>query len=72
MKDPELAVIYDDQITDMVNRGICRKLPKKEIESYKGPTFYIPHHIVHKPDSKSTPSRLVFNSRVNYKGHILY
>ena len=71
LNDPELAVLYDDQITDMLSRGVCRKLTKDEADKYSGPTFYIPHHLVYKPDSKSTPIRLVFNSSANYNGHVL-
>ncbi|XP_068200399.1 uncharacterized protein [Palaemon carinicauda] len=43
-----------------------RKLSKDEIYSYKRPIFYIPHTEVLKPDSSSTPLRIVFNSSARY------
>ena len=70
-RNPEHAKVYDNQIKDMVTRGVARKLSKKELTLYKGPVHYIGHHEVLKPDSKSTPVRIVFNSSVNYMGHIL-
>ena len=62
---------YNLQIDDMVNRGIARKLNLHELETYQGPVHYIPHHEVMKPDSKTTPFRIVFNSSVSYMGHKL-
>ena len=55
----------------MVNREVARKLSKDEIIDYKGPVHFISHHEVLKPDSKSTPVRIVFNSSANYMGHVL-
>ena len=55
----------------MIQRGVARKLTKEELDTYKGPIHYIAHHDVLKPDSKSTPVRIVFNSSANYKGHLL-
>ena len=55
----------------MVAREVARKLSKKELTLYKGLVHYIGHHDVLKPDSKSTPVRIVFNSSANYMGHIL-
>ena len=70
-RDPTKAQVYDAQMKDMIDRGVARVIPKEEMASYKGPIHYIAHHEVLKPDSKSTPVRIVFNSSANYKGHIL-
>ena len=56
---------------DMVKRGVAHKLSDEEIQSYDGPIHYIAHHAVLKPDSKSTPCGIVFNSSANYHGHVL-
>ena len=55
----------------MVKRGVACKLSDEEIQSYDGPIHYIAHHAVLKPDSKSTPCRIVFNSSANYHRHVL-
>lgn len=46
----------------MIDRGVASRLDDEEILTYKGPVFYLPHHEVHKADSRSTPLRIVFNS----------
>ncbi|CAC5377182.1 unnamed protein product [Mytilus coruscus] len=46
----EYASAYDEQIMDMVKRGIARKLTKEEMEIHSGPVHYIPHHEVLKPN----------------------
>ena len=63
------AEVYQKQIEDMVDREVARKLTLKELKEYKGPIPYISHHEVLKPDSKSTPVKIVFNSRARYMGH---
>ena len=70
-KNTQHATVYDNQVQDMVQRGVARKLTKEELNDYKGPIHYISHHKVLKPDSKSTPVRIVFNSSANYMGHVL-
>ena len=70
-KNTQHATVYDNQVRDMVQRGVARKLTKEELNNYNGPIHYISHHEVLKPDSKSTPVRIVFNSSANYMGHVL-
>ena len=55
----------------MVIRGAARKLTDTELQDYNGPIFYIAHHAVLKPNSDSTPCRIVFNSSAKFKGHCL-
>ena len=55
----------------MHERDVARKLTEDEQKSYNGPVHYISHHEVLKPDSKSTPCRIVFNSSANFRGHVL-
>ena len=70
-KNIQHATSYNEQIQDMLNRSVAREISQKELDEYKGPKYYIPHHDVLKPDSKSTPLRIVFNSSAKFKGHIL-
>ena len=66
--DTKWAQSYGDQIIDMINRGVARKLSPREIEEWKGPSFYISHLAVVNEKSKSTPVRIVFNSSQVYHG----
>ena len=70
-KNPAHAAVHQKQIEDMIHRGVAKKLTYEDLESYDGPIHYILHHEVLKPDSKSTPVRIVFNSSANYMGHTL-
>ena len=65
-KDPEQGVAYDKLIEEMKEMKFSRKLSKEEIKNYKGPVHYIPHHAVIRPEKKSTPVRIVFNSSSVY------
>ena len=62
---------YCEQMTDMFDRKVARKLTNQEIQSYQGPIHYISHHEILKPTSHSTPFRIVFNSSAPFNGHIL-
>ena len=55
----------------MIDRGVARKLMESELETYDWPTYYVSHHEVVNPDSKSTPVRIVFNNSAKYMGHAL-
>ena len=68
---PAYAQMYQDQFKDMIERGVARKLSNEEMKSYNGPVYYLTHHEVLKPESISTPCRIVFNSSACYRGHVL-
>ena len=53
-----------------VLKFVC-KLSDVEIKDYKGPVHYVCHHEVLRPEKKSTPIRIVFNSSANFQGHCL-
>jgi len=71
MKNANHKQIYKDQIQDMIDRNVAEKIEKDEMLSYHGPVYYLSHHEVLKPDSESTPCRIVFNSSSKFKGHVL-
>ena len=62
----EEAKLYQSQIEDMLRRKACRPLSQEEYEQYQGPKYFITHHGVKKPESKSTPYRIVFNSSLKF------
>jgi hypothetical protein len=61
-KQPAHAKSYDEQMQEMERMQFARKLTKDEIEEWKGPVHYVAHHAVVRPEKKSTPVRIVFNS----------
>ena len=61
-KQPNHAKSYDEQIEEMEKMKFSRKLTKREIEEWKGPVHYVAHHAVVRPENKSTPVRIIFNS----------
>ena len=67
----EYCKAYQTEMENNRDRGVARKLEREERNNYKGPIFYIPHTEVLKPDSKSTPVRIVFNSSVRFCGYSL-
>jgi hypothetical protein len=71
MKNKDHAEAYDKQIKEMECMKFARKLSQQEIDNYKGPVHYIAHHGVERPENKSTPLRIVFNSSSIYHGHRL-
>ena len=63
--------MYNEQIIDMKNRGVAKKISHEAARQYAGPVYYISHHEVHKPDSLSTPLRIVFNSSARFLNQTL-
>ena len=51
--------------------NFTRKLSNEEMMAYKGPVHYISHHKVVRPEKKTTPILIVFNSSTTYQGHRL-
>ena len=66
--NPEQAEAYHKQMVEMEEMKFSCKLSKEEIEKYEGPVDYISHHAVIRPEKKSTPVRIVFNSSATYQG----
>ena len=58
-QNPEHAAAYSHQMTEIVDMNFARKLTNEEIEAHKGPIHYITHHSVLRPESHSTPLRIV-------------
>ena len=52
----------------MLERRAARNVSEEELKAYTGPKFYISHHDVLRPDSSSTPLRIVFNSSAKING----
>ena len=71
LKSPQQATAYNDKMKEMEEMNFSRKLSDEEIKEHKGPVHYIPHHAVLRPDSTSTPVRIVFNSSSLYQSHRL-
>lgn len=67
-KEPEWKAAYREQIHEMVSRGAAAKLTKDEINSWKGPTWYISHLVAPNPHSATTPVRIVWNSSQEFSG----
>ena len=70
-RDSEQAEAYCKQLEGMESMGFGRKLSKEEIDSHQGPVHYIPHDAVLRPEKRTTPVRIVFNSSSLYQGHTL-
>ena len=71
LKYPDQATAYDNQMVEMEEMKFARKLTNEEIENYKDPVHYISHHAVLRPEKKSIPVRIVFNSSSVYQGNRL-
>ena len=70
-QEPQHAKAHDKEITELEEMNFARKLTKEQMTAYNGPINYISHHEVIRPEKKTTPIRIVFNSSASYQGHRL-
>nr|XP_054775091.1 uncharacterized protein LOC129283281 [Lytechinus pictus] len=70
-RNPDHADAYRKQMRELIENGFARKLTENEVAQYEGPVHYISHHAVLRPEKRSTPVRIVFNSSSSYQGHCL-
>ena len=68
LKDPVAAKAYNEQFDDFSDRDVIDEISKEEEMEYPGPDRYVVHHEVYKPESSTTPVRVVVNSSLKYKG----
>ena len=62
LKDNTLKNAYNSELKKFLDRGTIMKMSQEEIGSYTRPVSYVSHHRVHKPDSTTTPLRIVTNT----------
>ena len=60
-KDEEWKRVYSEQMQDMFDRQVARKITQDEINKYNAPVHYTTHHAVIKKESLTTPIIIVFN-----------
>ncbi|XP_037812758.1 uncharacterized protein LOC119604295 [Lucilia sericata] len=62
-KDPALSTQYNDVLTEYITLDHMEETTSREYFSVnKCNSFYLPHHAVVRPESKSTKVRVVFNA----------
>jgi len=71
MKNQANTKAYNELMQEMEEMKFSRKLTDAELAEYNAPVHYISHHEVLRPDKKSTPLRIAFNSSSVYQGHRL-
>ena len=66
-----LEEIYSKQFTDWFNRDFIEIVPLSTLaglDAANEPYCVLPHHVVHKPESKTTPYRVVLDGSAKEKG----
>ena len=62
LKDETLLKAYNAEFQKFIDRGAISKITQAELDSYTGPISYVTHHPVMKPESTTTPLRIVTNT----------
>ena len=70
-RNPEHAEAYRQQMKEMEQMSFARKISRKEAREYRGLVHNVSHHAVIRPEKKSTPLRIVYNSSSSYQGNRL-
>ena len=70
-RNPEHAEAYSKQIHELEEMGFAKKLSADDMRKHEGAVHYISHHAIVRPEKKSTPIRIVFNSSASFNGHRL-
>jgi len=62
IRDQRMLDAYNSELRKAMDRGAIVQLSQEEMDNYSGPVSYVVHHGVHKPDSTTTPLRVVTNT----------
>ena len=62
LKNSSHLEAYNVEFRKFIERGAISKLTEEELDGYLGPTNYVTHLPVYKPDSATTPLRIVTNT----------
>ena len=57
--------MYNDVIEEYIVKGWA---DEEELNQDTKPVYYLPHHVVHRPDKPSTPIRVVFDPACKNQG----
>jgi len=61
-RDPKLLKAYNDEFRKFVERNAISLMTQDEMDNYSGPVSYVTHLPVFKPESTTTPLRVVTNT----------
>ena len=62
LKNSSHLEAYNEEFRKFIERGAISKLTEEELDGYLGPISYVTHLPVYKPDSATTPLRIVTNT----------
>ena len=68
IKDQPILHQYNDKFHDLIDSNVIVELTEEEDKNHDGTIFYVNHHEVHKPESSSTPLRIVINPSLRFHG----
>ena len=62
IRDKAHLEAYNSEFKKFIDRGAISRITQQEMDEYSGPISYITHLPVHKPESATTPLRIVTNT----------